>query len=178
MSTVTQQPPIDAGLSLAERARIIEALVFASAEPVAFKKLSPYLNEETELSEIIDLIKSRYDERSGIEFKVIDQTLAFRTKADVAAHLSLERPVQKPLSRAALEVLAIIAYHQPITRSGMRKYAVSACRAVQSIYYWSWNGYAAGTPAHPGRPLTWGQAQPFLTISAFHLFLNCRVWKT
>ena len=43
--------PIDAGLSLSERARIIEALVFASAEPVAFKKLAPYLNEETEIAD-------------------------------------------------------------------------------------------------------------------------------
>ena len=71
-----ENTPVDASLSLSERARIIEALVFASSEAVPFKKLSPYINEESEISEIIDLIRARYDERSGVEFKVIDQTLA------------------------------------------------------------------------------------------------------
>ena len=163
MSTATQQPPIDAGLSLAERARIIEALVFASAEPVAFKNLSPYLNEETELSEIIDLIKSRYDERSGIEFKVIDQKLAFRTRADIAAHLSLERPVQKPLSRAALEVLAIIAYHQPITRSEIEEIrGISLSRGTIDILLELEWIRPRGRRRTPGRPLTWGTSTAFL----------------
>ncbi len=163
MSSATQQPPIDAGLSLAERARIIEALVFASAEPVAFKKLTPYLNEETELAEIIDLIKSRYDERSGIEFKVIDQTLAFRTRADVAAHLSLERPVQKPLSRAALEVLAIIAYHQPITRSEIEEIrGISLSRGTIDILLELEWIRPRGRRRTPGRPLTWGTSTAFL----------------
>ena len=57
----SKNAPVDASLSLSERARIIEALVFASSEPFLFKKLSPYINEETELGEIIDIIKSRYD---------------------------------------------------------------------------------------------------------------------
>ena len=163
MNTATQQPPIDAGLSLAERARIIEALVFASAEPVAFKNLSPYLNEETELSEIIDLIKSRYDERSGIEFKVIDQKLAFRTRADIAAHLSLERPVQKALSRAALEVLAIIAYHQPITRSEIEEIrGISLSRGtIDTLLELEWIR-PRGRRRTPGRPLTWGTSTAFL----------------
>ena len=163
MSSATQQPPIDARLSLVERAQIIEALVFASAEPVAFKKLSPYLNEETELYEIIDLIRSRYDERSGIEFKVIDQTLAFRTKADISAHLSLERPVQKPLSRAALEVLAIIAYHQPITRSEIEEIrGISLSRGTIDILLELEWIRPRGRRRTPGRPLTWGTSTAFL----------------
>ena len=163
MSGAIEQPPLDTGLSLFERARIIEALVFASAEPVAFKKLSPYLNDETELAEIIDLIKSRYDNRSGIEFKVIDQTLAFRTRADIAAHLSLERPVQKPLSRAALEVLAIIAYHQPITRSEIEEIrGISLSRGTIDILLELEWIRPRGRRRTPGRPLTWGTSTAFL----------------
>jgi len=163
MSGAIEQPPLDTGLSLFERARIIEALVFASAEPVAFKKLSPYLNDETELAEIIDLIKSRYDDRSGIEFKVIDQTLAFRTRADIAAHLSLERPVQKPLSRAALEVLAIIAYHQPITRSEIEEIrGISLSRGTIDILLELEWIRPQGRRRTPGRPLTWGTSTAFL----------------
>jgi len=163
MSGAIEQPPLDTGLSLFERARIIEALVFASAEPVAFKKLSPYLNDETELAEIIDLIKSKYDDRSGIEFKVIDQTLAFRTRADIAAHLSLERPVQKPLSRAALEVLAIIAYHQPITRSEIEEIrGISLSRGTIDILLELEWIRPRGRRRTPGRPLTWGTSTAFL----------------
>ena len=163
MSGAIEQPPLDTGLSLFERARIIEALVFASAEPVAFKKLSPYLNDETELAEIIDLIKSRYDDRSGIEFKVIDQTLTFRTRADIAAHLSLERPVQKPLSRAALEVLAIIAYHQPITRSEIEEIrGISLSRGTIDILLELEWIRPRGRRRTPGRPLTWGTSTAFL----------------
>ena len=163
MSGAIEQPPLDTGLSLFERARIIEALVFASAEPVAFKKLSPYLNDETELAEIINLIKSRYDDRSGIEFKVIDQTLAFRTRADIAAHLSLERPVQKPLSRAALEVLAIIAYHQPITRSEIEEIrGISLSRGTIDILLELEWIRPRGRRRTPGRPLTWGTSTAFL----------------
>ena len=163
MSSVTEQPSIDAGLSLVERARVIEALVFASAEPVAFKSLAPYLNDETELAEIIDLIKSRYDERSGIEFQVTGQTLAFRTRADIAAHLSLERPVQKPLSRAALEVLAIIAYHQPITRSEIEEIrGISLSRGTIDILLELEWIRPRGRRRTPGRPLTWGTSTAFL----------------
>ena len=130
---------------------------------MAFKNLSPYLNKETELNEIIDLIKSRYDERSGIEFKVIDQTLAFRTRADIAAHLSLERPVQKPLSRAALEVLAIIAYHQPITRSEIEEIrGISLSRGTIDILLELEWIRPRGRRRTPGRPLTWGTSTAFL----------------
>lgn len=159
----SKNAPVDASLSLSERARIIEALVFASSEPVLFKKLSPYINEETELAEIIDIIKSRYDERSGLEFEVIDQSLAFRTRADVAAHLSLERPVQKPLSRAALEVLAIIAYHQPITRSEIEEIrGISLSRGTIDILLELEWIRPRGRRRTPGRPLTWGTSTAFL----------------
>ena len=159
----SKNAPVDASLSLSERARIIEALVFASSEPVPFKKLSPYINEETELAEIIDIIKSRYDERSGLEFEVIDQSLAFRTRADVAAHLSLERPVQKPLSRAALEVLAIIAYHQPITRSEIEEIrGISLSRGTIDILLELEWIRPRGRRRTPGRPLTWGTSTAFL----------------
>ena len=158
-----ENAPLDAGLSLSERARIIEALVFASFEPVPFKKLSPYINEESEIYELIDLIMVRYDERSGVEFKVINQSLAFRTRADVATHLSIERPLQKPLSRAALEVLSIIAYHQPITRSEIEEIrGISLSRGTIDILLELEWIRPRGRRRTPGRPLTWGTSTAFL----------------
>ena len=146
-----------------QAARIVEALVFASAKAVPIKSVLPYLQDETQLSEILDLIKSRYDERSGLSFEISDNQLAFRTKADIARYLSLDKPVQKSLSRAALEVLAIIAYHQPITRSEIEEIrGISLSRGTLDILLELEWIRPRGRRRTPGRPLTWGTSPTFL----------------
>ena len=148
---------------LVQTARIIEALVFASTKAVSVKSILPYLKDETQLPEIIDMIQSRYDERSGLRFEVIGDQMAFRTKDDVARYLSLDRPVQKPLSRAALEVLAIIAYHQPITRSEIEEIrGISLSRGTLDILLELEWVKPRGRRRTPGRPLTWGTSPAFL----------------
>ena len=152
---------------LVQTARIIEALVFASTKAVSVKSILPYLKDETQLPEIIDMIQSRYDERSGLRFEVSGDQMAFRTKDDVARYLSLDRPVEKPLSRAALEVLAIIAYHQPITRSEIEEIrGISLSRGTLDILLELEWVKPRGRRRTPGRPLTWGQARLFLIILA------------
>ena len=146
-----------------EAARIVEAFVFASAKAVPIKSVLPFLKDETQLSEILDLIKSRYDERSGLSFEVSSEQLAFRTKADIARYLSLEKPIQKPLSRAALEVLAIIAYHQPITRSEIEEIrGISLSRGTLDILLSLEWIKPRGRRRTPGRPLMWGTSPMFL----------------
>lgn len=148
---------------LVQTARIIEALVFASTKAVSVKSILPYLKDETQLSEIIDIIQSRYDERSGLRFEVSGDQMAFRTKDDVARYLSLDRPVQKPLSRAALEVLAIIAYHQPITRSEIEEIrGISLSRGTLDILLELEWVKPRGRRRTPGRPLTWGTSPAFI----------------
>ena len=148
---------------LVQTARIIEALVFASTKAVSVKSILPYLKDETQLPEIIDIIQSRYDERSGLRFEVSGDQMAFRTKEDVARYLSLDRPVQKPLSRAALEVLAIIAYHQPITRSEIEEIrGISLSRGTLDILLELEWVKPRGRRRTPGRPLTWGTSPAFL----------------
>ena len=148
---------------LIQTARIIEALVFASTKAVSVKSILPYLKDETQIAEIIDIIQSRYDERSGLRFEVCGDQMAFRTKEDVARYLSLDRPVQKPLSRAALEVLAIIAYHQPITRSEIEDIrGISLSRGTLDILLELEWVKPRGRRRTPGRPLTWGTSPAFL----------------
>ena len=148
---------------LVHTARIIEALVFASTKAVSVKSVLPYLKDETQLPEIIDIIQSRYDERSGLCFEVSGDQMAFRTKDNVARYLSLDRPVQKPLSRAALEVLAIIAYHQPITRSEIEEIrGISLSRGTLDILLELEWVKPRGRRRTPGRPLTWGTSPAFL----------------
>ena len=144
-------------------ARIVEALVFASAKAVPIKSILPFLQDETQLPEILELIKSRYDERSGLSFEVSSDQLAFRTKANIARYLSLDKPIQKPLSRAALEVLAIIAYHQPITRSEIEEIrGISLSRGTMDILLELEWIRPRGRRRTPGRPLTWGTSSTFL----------------
>ena len=98
-----------------------------------------------------------------MSFEVSSEQLAFRTKADIARYLSLEKPIQKPLSRAALEVLAIIAYHQPITRSEIEEIrGISLSRGTLDILLSLEWIKPRGRRRTPGRPLMWGTSPMFL----------------
>mgnify|MGYP006143372821 FL=1 len=150
-------------IDIQKTARVIEALIFASPAPVPRRALLPYLENEDQITEVFASIAARYDERSGIELSDIEGHYAFRTRADVAAFLTLERPIQRPLSRAALEVLAIIAYHQPITRSEIEEIrGISLSRGTVDILLELGWIKPRGRRRTPGRPLTWGTSTAFL----------------
>ena len=150
-------------IDIQKTARVIEALIFASPAPVPRRALLPYLENEDQITEVFASIAARYDEQSGIELSDIEGHYAFRTRADVAAFLTLERPIQRPLSRAALEVLAIIAYHQPITRSEIEEIrGISLSRGTVDILLELGWIKPRGRRRTPGRPLTWGTSTTFL----------------
>ena len=144
-------------------ARVIEALIFASTKPVSSKELSPYL-EEFELNDIIEIIEKRYSSDSGVQLqKISSDHFAFRTHPDIAARLNLERAVERPLSRVAMEVLSIIAYHQPITRSEIEEIrGISLSRGTIDILLEHDWIKPRGRRRTPGRPLTWGTTINFL----------------
>ncbi len=146
-----------------EIARVIEAFIFASVKPVSSKELVSYIGE-FDLDEIIELIQRRYSDASGVELQMIGgDHYAFRTHCDVAARLNIERPVERPLSRAAMEVLSIIAYHQPITRSEIEEIrGISLSRGTIDILLdLDWIK-PRGRKRTPGRPLTWVTTTAFL----------------
>ena len=150
-------------IDIQKTARVIEALIFASPAPVPRRALLPYLENEDQITEVLASIAARYDEQSGIELSDIEGHYAFRTRADVAAFLTLERPIQRPLSRAALEVLASIAYHQPITRSEIEEIrGISLSRGTVDILLELGWIKPRGRRRTPGRPLTWGTSTAFL----------------
>ena len=150
-------------IDIQKTARVIEALIFASPAPVPRRALLPYLENEDQITKVLASIAARYDEQSGIELSHIEGHYAFRTRADVAAFLTLERPIQRPLSRAALEVLAIIAYHQPITRSEIEEIrGISLSRGTVDILLELGWIKPRGRRRTPGRPLTWGTSTAFL----------------
>ena len=125
---------------LLQQAKVIEAVIFASQKPVRARELSAYLEDETQLPTVIAIIDERYGAYSGVELVRRDDAYAFRTKPEIAENLNIERQVERPLSRAAMEVLAIIAYHQPVTRAEIEEIRASACQKVQWISCLKWGG--------------------------------------
>ncbi|MGB2097363.1 MAG: SMC-Scp complex subunit ScpB, partial [Candidatus Puniceispirillales bacterium] len=97
--------------------RIIEALIFASPDAVTDKIIRQHLPDDATYDAVMEQLHTRFGEDSGINLIQFDGNWAMRTAADVAEHLKTIRESEKTLSRAALETLAIIAYHQPVTRA-------------------------------------------------------------
>jgi segregation and condensation protein B len=149
--------------SLIQWAAAIEAIIFAAPKPVRGSELQAQLPEGMELQSVLPLIEARFDGTSGIELCRVGDGFAFRTRAEIAERLNTHRQVERPLSRAALEVLAIVAYHQPITRAEIEEVrGISLSRGtIDILLELSWIK-PRGRRRTPGRPLTWGTSPAFL----------------
>ena len=144
------------------RLRIIEALLFASVEPLAPADLVLYLGEGADVAALLETLRERYAGR-GVNLVRRGDKWAFRTAEDLAFLLRREETESRALSRAALETLAIIAYHQPATRA-----EVEEVRGVQSgkgtfdlLMEAGWIRMR-GRRRTPGRPVTYGTTEAFL----------------
>jgi len=148
---------------LQDCAATIEALIFASDRPIRERELIVHVPDNMDLAEVIAAIALRYDATSGIELCQVGDGWAFRTKAEIAERLSQHKQVERPLSRAALEVLAIIAYHQPITRAEIEEIrGISLSKGTMDILLELGWIKPRGRRRTPGRPLTWGTSPAFL----------------
>ena len=144
-------------------AATVEAIIFASPKPVRAVDLQNQLPEGIVLESLLPLIEARFDDNSGIEFCQVGDAFALRTRAEIAERLSHNKQVERPLSRAALEVLAIIAYHQPITRAEIEEIrGISLSRGTIDILLELGWIKPRGRRRTPGRPLTWGTSPAFL----------------
>lgn len=154
---MTDQP------SLQEWAATIEAVIFAAPKPVRAVELQNQLPESVQLEMILPLIEARFDATGGIELCRAGDAYAFRTRDRIAERLNTHKQVERPLSRAALEVLAIIAYHQPITRAEIEEIrGISLSRGTIDILLELGWIKPRGRRRTPGRPLTWGTSPAFL----------------
>ena len=142
--------------------RLIEALLFASKDPVPTTVLAAQIPEDEDIGEILETLQSHYSNR-GIVLENAGNTWAFRTASDLAADLAIQRVASRRLSRAAMETMAIIAYHQPVTRAeieDIRGVAV-AKGTVDTLLEAGWIK-PRGRKQTPGRPLMWGTTDAFL----------------
>ena len=142
--------------------KIVEALIFSSAEPISYSELQKTITDDKQLDKILIALEKKYMS-SGVNLYTISNSYAFRTSSEVSEYLNIERIVPKPLSRAATETLAIIAYHQPITRSEIENIrGVSLSRGTIDLLLelgWIQPGQRRSTP---GNPLTWKTSNNFL----------------
>ena len=147
---------------LHEAARIAEALVFASAGPVSQGYIADRLPRGVDVLHVLRELKGLYAGR-GVNLVQVDDGWAFRTAPDLSFVIRTDETEVRKLSRAALEVLSIIAYHQPVTRA-----EIEDIRGVQTstgtldvLMEAGWVRFR-GRRRSPGRPVTFGTTRDFL----------------
>ena len=143
--------------------RLAEALVFASAEPVAARALAQLLPEEADADAVLAALRARYAGR-GVELVEAGGGWQFRTAPDLAPRLTRVVRQTRRLPRAAMETLAIIAYHQPVTRPEIEEIRGTSL-AQQTFDALLEAGLIAprGRKEAPGRPTLWGTTPGFLS---------------
>jgi segregation and condensation protein B len=147
---------------LREHLRIVEAVIFASAEPVEEAVLAVLLPSGVDLSRLLGELQSAYAGR-GVNLVRVAGGWAFRTAEDLAMLLRREPTEPRKLSRAALETLAIIAYHQPATRAEIEEIrGVAAAKGTLDVLLESGWVRMRGRRKSPGRPITYGTTPAFL----------------
>ena len=146
----------------AEAIRMAEALVFASAEPVPERLLAQRLPSGTDIRRVMEELSATYSGR-GINLVRTADAWAFRTAGDLAFLMNRDTVQQKKLSRAALEVLAIIAYHQPVTRAEIEEIrgVETSKGTIDTLMETEWIRMR-GRRRAPGRPVTYGTTPGFL----------------
>tara|TARA_Y100000741_G_C18235827_1_gene551658 strand:+ start:347 stop:982 length:636 start_codon:yes stop_codon:yes gene_type:complete len=142
--------------------KIIEALLFASDEPILENDLLEKIHNKEKINEYLEELTNFYSGR-GIYLKKTGLKWSFRTSPDISEHLTIFKKQRRKISRAALETLAIVAYHQPVTRS-----EIENIRGVQmgrgSIDHLLEIGWIrpSGRKNVPGKPTLWSTTDKFL----------------
>lgn len=158
INNVTLHPRADH----AHLVRVVEALLFASSEPLSNETLAECLPEGTDVESIIETLQDQYRER-GVNLAKIADKWTFRTAEDLSFLLRREAVEQKRLSKAALETVAIIAYHQPVTRGEIEEIrGVSISKGTLDILLDMGWAKMRGRRRTPGKPITYGTTQEFL----------------
>lgn len=142
--------------------RRVEALLFAAAGPLSAADIARRLPEGADVGRAIATLRTRYEGR-GVELECVADRWRFRTAADLGFLMTEEREEPRRLSKAALETLAIIAYHQPVTRAEIESVrGVSISKGTLDLLLEMGFVRLRGRRRTPGRPVTYATADRFL----------------
>ena len=147
---------------MGEQERMVEAILFASAEPVTVKELNDRMPHGADAAEALVLLRRRYEGR-GVRVLKVGDAWAIRTAPDLGFLMQKETVETRKLSRAAIETLAIVAYHQPATRAEIEEIrGVAVSRGtVDQLLELEWIRFGRRRMT-PGRPVTYVVTQQFL----------------
>ena len=147
---------------LPEQERMVEAILFASAEPVSVADLNARMPHGADAKAALDLLQKRYEGR-GVRVVRVGDAWAVRTAPDLGFLMQKETMETRKLSRAAIETLAIVAYHQPVTRAEIEEIrGVSVSRGtIDQLLELEWIRFGRRKMT-PGRPVTFVVTQEFL----------------
>ena len=149
-------------LSEFDQERMIEAMIFASPEPLSLREINERMPDNSNINDVLTLLQQKYENR-GFRLVKISDGYAFRTATDLSYLLQKHIVENRKLSKAALEVLAIIAYHKSSTRAEIeeiRGVSVSA-GTLDLLMEMGWIGLGARRST-PGRPITFLVTKEFL----------------
>ena len=143
--------------------RRVEAILFAAEEPLDEESIKEKLKTKTNITKILDSLARQYQNR-GINLVCITKKWSFRTASDLSKFMSIQTFAKKKLSKAAVETLAIIVYHQPVTRSEIEEFrGVSfATGTLEILLELNWVR-PAGRKNVPGKPIQYVTTDDFLS---------------
>jgi segregation and condensation protein B len=148
---------------ISDSVRAVEACLFAAAEPLGVEDIAAYVGSGVDVKAALAELEAHYAGR-GIELVERGRRWHFQTAADLAHILRREREESRKLSRAAVETLAIIAYHEPVSRAEIEAIrGVQISRGTLDVLMEAGWVRPAGRREVPGRPLTFATTQEFLT---------------
>jgi segregation and condensation protein B len=147
---------------MGEQERMVEAILFASADPVTLAGLTARMPHGADPAEALVTLRKRYEGR-GVTLQRVGDAWAFRTAADLGHLMQKETTETRKLSRAAIETLAIVAYHQPVTRAEIEEIrGVAVSRGtVDQLLELDWIRFGRRRMT-PGRPVTFVVTEGFL----------------
>ena len=156
------EAPFEMSPGLEEAVRIAEALVFAARTPLALEEIAAKLPVDCDAASVMDELRKMYECR-GVNLVQRAGGFAFRTAPDLAYLLAKEDMAPRRLSRAGLETLAIVAYHQPVTRAEIEDIrGVAVAKGTLDALLEAGFVRMRGRRKTPGRPITYGTTPAFL----------------
>ena len=143
--------------------REVEAIIFAAAEPLDIDTIESKISKKIDVEKILKKIQSLYSTR-GINLVCISNRWSFRTAKNLSNLMSNEKSVEKKLSKAAIETLAIIVYHQPVTRAEIEEIRGVAfgTNTLEILMELNWVK-PKGRKDVPGKPIQYGTTDDFLS---------------
>ena len=148
---------------MTEIEREVEAIVFAAAEPLSIETIETKISKNTDVLKILQKLRTFYTNR-GINLVCISNKWSFRTAQNLSSLMSQQKTVEKKLSKAAIETLAIIVYHQPVTRAEIEEIRGVAfgTNTLEILMELNWVK-PQGRKDIPGKPIQYGTTDDFLS---------------